>query len=176
MRGRRYYGKHLSCHAVRMRSNGRSIKTIFTMATNSTPTKTTTINSPSTASTSPTSETSPSPSPTYFWRRFTHFRSSRNSRPTITSPRSSTASSEANVSPSKTVDSLNLDSFMSEMQDFSISLDKSKAFDTVGKDSASKLALQSCVVADAYSYKQGMDSHRIKHRPISVTIPPICAT
>lgn len=138
----------------------------------------TTINSPSTASSSPTSETSPSPSPTYFWRRFTHFRSSRNGRPTTTSPRSSTASSEAKVSPSKTptVDSLNLDSFMSEMHDFSISLDRSKAFDSVGKDSASKLALQSCVVADAYSYKQGMDSHRIKHRPISVTIPPICAT
>lgn len=166
MRGRRYYGKHLSCHAVRMRSNGRSIKTIFTMKANSTA-----GTSPSTESSSPTSDAS-NPSPTYFWRRFTAFRSSRTSRTAATtSPRSSTASSEANVSPSKATDlhSLNLDSFMSEMQDFSISLDRTK-------DSGSKLALQSCVVADAYSYKQGMDSHRIKHRPISVTIPPICAT
>jgi hypothetical protein len=69
--------------------------------------------------------------------------------------------------------SLNLDSFMSEMEDFSISLDQSKGLPRGGR---SKLALQSCVVADALAYKQGMDSHKIKHRPISVTIPPICAT
>jgi hypothetical protein len=58
---------------------------------------------------------------------------------------------------------------MAEMQDFSISLDH--------RTPKAAAALQSCVVADAYSYKQGMDARRgIKHRPISVTIPSICAT
>ena len=38
MRSRRYYGKHLSCHAVRMRRNGRSTKTITELVPTSTKT------------------------------------------------------------------------------------------------------------------------------------------
>jgi hypothetical protein len=215
IRGTSYYNKHLSCHAVRMRSNGRSTKTIFTKTTQKTnnngnsnfkitsntdvnmnswnPTTTPKAGSLTSALDSPTtSETgsgsSAAASPTHFWRRFTPFRSNRNKWSPVSSslsPRSSTASSDAaSLGPTTTASvesSLNLDSFMSEMQDFSISLGRADS----GLDPHpaatrtkewSKLALQSCVAADANAYKQGMDSHRIKHRPISVTIPPICAT
>lgn len=84
MRSRRYYGKHLSCHAVRMRRNGRSIKTITPGKTSSTKSRSPITSDISSVSSSMSTS---SRSPT-LWRRITSFRSSRRSSRT-TSPRSS---------------------------------------------------------------------------------------
>ncbi|KAG0557991.1 hypothetical protein KC19_11G171100 [Ceratodon purpureus] len=165
MRSRRYYGKHLSCHAVRMRKNGRSTKTI-TLVPPKARLQTSDISSVSSVSTDRTSSESASPT---FWRRITSFRSSRRSR-TI-SPRCSGGSPRLHaISPSAGTHN-DQDAFVPEVQEF-------KDLDTL----STKLKLfqlaeapKACVSADGYSYK-GMESHRKNLPAMSITIPPpICA-
>ena len=163
MRSRRYYGKHLSCHAVRMRKNGRSIKTITLV-----PHKTLTSDISSVSSMSTDRASLDSPSPT-FWRRITNFRSSHRSR--TASPRSSPASLRSDAFSPSAVTPNDPDAFLPESQDL-------KHLDTL----STKLKLfhlpappKASVHADSYSYK-AMESHRKSLPAISVTIPPpICA-
>lgn len=181
-----------------MRSNGRSTKTIFTNTTttasewnnNLTPTTTPPgqLNSSSSSyysGSSPTSDASGSSpsgsnssSPTHFWRRFTPFKTSGSKR-NLWSPRTALSPAGSGSTASSEVAS---PGFMSEMQEFSITLDTVGSNEETAAGSqqrsrpGSKLALESCVVADARAHKPGMDSHRLKHRPISITIPTICAT
>jgi hypothetical protein len=135
-------------------------------------------NSVRTSNTSPTSPNHHSrfESPA-FWRRFRNLGSSRNlTQTSISSPSSSASQSSDTISPSAISAVDHLDSFISEMQDFSISLDQSKQFNLSDERTKSELALQSRIIADAFSHKKAMDTHRIRHRPISVSVPPICAT
>lgn len=176
MRSHRYYGKHLSCYAVRMRRNGRSTKAITTVSCQKA-----LIGKSSSVQTSNTSPTSPNHHSRFespaFWRRFRNLGSSRNlTQTSISSPSSSASQSSDTISPSAISAVDHLDSFISEMQDFSISLDQSKQFNLSDERTKSELALQSRIMADAFSHKKTMDAHRIRHRPISVSVPPICAT
>lgn len=156
MRSRRYYSKHLSCHAVRMRKNGRSTKTITLV-----PHKgflkprspISCISSSSVSSRSTNRASSDSPTAT-FWRRLTTFRSSRHSWGGY--PRGSSVSRGSDaLSPSDTTE------LHQQFDDLSSAL---KSF------SLGEVTPKSWITADAHS-------HPTNRSAISVTMPPsICAT
>lgn len=158
MRSRRYYGKHLSCHAVRMRRNGRSTKTI-TQLMPSTKSRSPTSDISSVSSSVSTNESS-SRSPT-FWRRITSFRSSSCSSGGRRSPGSSPSSthrSDISSLPSPP------DASGIQKQEFP-ELDQLKS-----------LHLPAAPPAEAYSYNAMGVSYRKQRPALSVTIPPaICA-
>ncbi|XP_024360544.1 uncharacterized protein [Physcomitrium patens] len=159
MRNRRYYCKHLSCHAVRMRQNGRSTRTVTPIAYKSSPEPKLLISSLISRSISPKSAncTCPeSPRPT-FWRKLTSFKLRRRGSRTITpqssdithTPSAISQSSQAQLHQAR-------DNLSFKLRSFTLSI----------------AACTSCVGDEAHS-----QSSRSNQGVISITIPtPICAS
>lgn len=146
MRSRRYYAKHLSCHAVRMRRNGLTTRTI----THLLPSKKT--RSPtsdmSSVSSSMASSNDSSRSPT-LWRRITSFGSSRRG-----SCRGSPGSSPTNNHLSD-LTSPGASEMVMHQDDF-------RAMKSLHLPDAPGMA---------YAYK-GMRSHRTHLPVVAVAVPP----